>query len=75
MKYHREIYEKRYEIESQFRRMKGFRRISSYIEKLDALFLEFILFVFALIFNILVLPHGRALLHEYWQHMKCPNTL
>ena len=52
-KCHREIYERRYEIETQFHRLKGFRRISSRIEKLDALFLGFILFVFALIFNTL----------------------
>ena len=52
-KYHREIYERRYEIKRQFRRLRGFRRIFSRIEKPDARFLGFILFVFALIFDTL----------------------
>ena len=55
-KYHREIYKRRYEIERQLRRLKGFRRVSSRIEHPDALFLGFILFVFTLIFNTLILP-------------------
>ena len=42
--YNREIYKRRNEIERLFRRLKGFRRIFSRFEKLDALFLGFILF-------------------------------
>ena len=44
-----EVYKRRNEIERLFRRLKGFRRIFSRFEKLDALFLGFIHFV--LIFN------------------------
>lgn len=45
--YDREMYKRkrRNEIERLFRRLKGFRRIFSRFEKLDALFLGFILFV------------------------------
>ena len=46
-KYDRELYKWRNEIERQFRRLKGFRRIFSRFEKFDVLFLGFI--VFALI--------------------------
>ena len=49
--YDREMYQRRNEIERLFRRLKGFRRIFSRFEKLDALFLGFILF--ALIFDAL----------------------
>ena len=42
--YDRELYKRRNEIEHLFRRLKGFRRIFSRFEKLDALFLGFILF-------------------------------
>ncbi len=49
--YDREMYKRRNEIERLFRRLKGFRRIFSRFEKLDALFLGFILF--ALIFDAL----------------------
>ena len=42
--YDREMYKRRNEIERLFRRLKGFRRIFSRFEKLDALFLHFILF-------------------------------
>ncbi len=42
--YDREMYKRRNEIERPFRRLKGFRRIFSRFEKLDALFLGFILF-------------------------------
>ena len=49
--YDREMYTRRNEIERLFRRLKGFRRIFSRFEKLDALFLGFILF--ALILNAL----------------------
>ena len=49
--YDREIYKRRNEIERLFRRLKGFRRIFSRFEKLDTLFLGFILF--ALIFDAL----------------------
>ena len=38
------MYKRRNEIERLFRRLKGFRRIFSRFEKLDALFLGFILF-------------------------------
>ena len=42
--YNREMYKRRNEIERLFRRLKGFRRIFSRFEKLDAVFLGFILF-------------------------------
>ena len=42
--YDREMYRRRNEIERLFRRLKGFRRIFSRFEKLDVLFLGFILF-------------------------------
>ena len=45
--YDREMYKRRNEIELLFRRLKGFRRIFSRFEKLDVVFLGFI--VFALI--------------------------
>ena len=41
----RELERRRNEIERLFRRLKGFRRIFSRFEKLDVLFLGFILFV------------------------------
>ena len=47
--YHREMYKRRNEIERLFRRLKGFRHIFSRFEKLDALFLGFVLF--ALIYD------------------------
>lgn len=43
--YDREMYRRRNEIERLFRRLKGFRRIFCRFEKLDVLFLGFILFV------------------------------
>ena len=49
--YDRETYKRRNEIERLFRRLKGFGRIFSRYEKLDVLFLGFILF--ALIFDAL----------------------
>ena len=49
--YDREMYKRRNEIERLFRRLKGFRRIFSRFEKLDVIFLGFILF--ALIFDAL----------------------
>ena len=49
--YDREMYKRRNEIERLFRRLKGFRRIFSRFEKLDVIFLGFI--VFALIINAL----------------------
>ena len=49
--YDREMYKRRNEIEHLFRRLKGFRRIFSRFEKLDVIFLGFILF--ALIFEAL----------------------
>jgi transposase len=42
--YDRELYKKRNEIDRLFRRLKGFRRIFSRFEKLDALFLGFLSF-------------------------------
>jgi transposase len=42
--YDRALYSKRNEIERLFRRLKGFRRIFSRFEKLDALFLGFLNF-------------------------------
>ena len=50
--YDREMYKRRNEIERLFRRLKGFRRIFSRFEKLDVLFIGFILF--ALIFDALL---------------------
>ena len=49
--YDREMYKRRNEIERLFRRLKGFRRIFSRFEKLDVVFLGFI--VFALIIDAL----------------------
>jgi transposase len=49
--YDNQMYKKRNEIERLFRRLKGYRRIFTRFEKLDALFLGFILF--ALIFEVL----------------------
>ena len=49
--YDRELYKRRNEVERLFRRLKGFRRIFSRFDKLDALFLGFILV--ALIFDAL----------------------
>ena len=40
--YNREMYKRRNEIERLFRRLKGFRRILSRFEKLDVVFLGFI---------------------------------
>ena len=41
--YNREIYKRRNEVERLFRRLKGFRRIFSRFDKLDALFRGFVL--------------------------------
>ena len=49
--YDRQLYTRRHEVERLFRRLKGFRRIFTRFEKLDVLFLGFI--VFALIFEAL----------------------
>ena len=49
--YDRELYKRRNEVERLFRRLKGFRRIFSRFEKLDVIFLGFIVFV--LIFDAL----------------------
>ena len=40
--YDRELYKRRNEVERLFRRLKGFRRIFSRFEKLDAMFTAFI---------------------------------
>ena len=45
-RYDRTLYKKRNEIERLFRRLKGYRRIFSRFEKLDALFLGFLAFAF-----------------------------
>ncbi len=45
-RYDRTLYKKRNEIERLFRRMKGYRRIFSRFEKLDAVFLGFLAFAF-----------------------------
>ena len=50
--YDKEVYKRRNEVERLFRRLKGFRRIFSRFDKLDALFLGFI--QLALIFDALV---------------------
>jgi transposase len=42
--YDRKIYKKRNEVERLFRRLKGFRRIFTRYEKLDIMFIAFILF-------------------------------
>jgi len=47
-KYDKELYKKRNEVERLFRRLKGFRRIFSRFDKLDAVYSFFIFF--ALIF-------------------------
>ena len=49
--YDREMYKRRNEIERLFRRLKGFRRVFSRFEKLDVMFLGFV--VFALIADAL----------------------
>ena len=49
--YDRPLDKRRNEVERRFRRLKGFRRIFSRFEKLDVIFLGFI--VFALIFDAL----------------------
>ena len=49
--YDRQLYKRRNEVECLFRRLKGFRRIFTRFEKLDVLFLGFI--VFALIVEAL----------------------
>ncbi len=43
--YDRELYKRRNEVERLFRRLKGFRRIFSRFDKLDVIFLGFIVFV------------------------------
>lgn len=44
--YDRAMYKWRNEVERLFRRLKGYRRIFCRIEKLDAMFLDFLSFVF-----------------------------
>ena len=50
--YNKELYKRRNEVERLFRRLKGFRRIFSRFDKLDVIFLGFILM--ALIFDALI---------------------
>ena len=45
-RFDRTLYKKRNEIERLFRRLKGYRRIFSRFEKLDAVFLGFLAFAF-----------------------------
>ena len=47
----KQLYKKRNEVERLFRRLKGFRRIATRYDKLDVMFLAFI--VFALIVEAL----------------------
>ena len=49
--YDKELYKRRNEVERLFRRLKGFRRVFSRFDKLDSLFLGFILV--ALIYDAL----------------------
>ena len=49
--YDRQLYKRRNEVDRRFRRLKGFCRLFSRFEKLDVIFLGFI--VFALIFDAL----------------------
>ena len=49
--YDKELYKKRNEVERLFRRLKGFRRIATRYDKLDVMFVAFI--VFALIVEAL----------------------
>ena len=65
--YDRELYKRRNEIECLFRRLKGYRRIFSRFDKLDALFLGFI--HFALIFDALCLVSTRP------SHLATPTAL
>ena len=44
-KYDRAMYRRRNEVERLFRRLKGYRRIFTRFEKLDAMFLGFLSFV------------------------------
>jgi len=50
-KYDRKLYRRRNEVERLFRRLKGFRRVFSRFDKLDVMFLGFV--VFALIVDAL----------------------
>ena len=43
-KYDREVYKRRNEVERLFRRLKGYRRVFTRYDKLDALYRGFILF-------------------------------
>ena len=43
--YDKELYKQRNEVERLFRRLKGFRRVFSRFDKLDVIFLGFIVFV------------------------------
>ena len=47
-KYDRELYKRRNEVERLFRKLKGFRRLATRYDKLDIIFLTFL--VFACIF-------------------------
>ena len=59
--YDRELYKRRNEVERLFRRLKGFRRIFSRFEKLDVVFLGFIVFVLVIEVTTLVLTRPNML--------------
>lgn len=43
--YDRELYKRRNEVERLFRKLKGFRRLATRYDKLDVMFLAFLVFV------------------------------
>lgn len=47
--YDKELYKKRNEVERLFRRLKGFRRIFTRFDKLDVMFIGFVLFALIVI--------------------------
>jgi len=48
-KYDKELYKRRNEVERLFRRLKGFRRVFTRYDKLDAMFLAFVVFALIII--------------------------
>ncbi|MEE0815126.1 MAG: IS5/IS1182 family transposase, partial [Desulfovibrio fairfieldensis] len=47
--YDKELYKRRNEVERLFRRLKGFRRVFTRFDKLDVMFLAFVVFVLIVI--------------------------
>jgi transposase len=47
--YDKELYKKRNEVERLFRRLKGFRRVFTRYDKLDSMFLAFVVFALIMI--------------------------